>query len=128
MHAGTPLEDLSIPACNPCKFKRLTDVGKQLDGVHCLPESEIQESLDFMRQPDEAQGLRKACAVLRGPKEGGQAWLTFIVPPDKFDKFKNQKMRGHLGLKKHNFRQRVLKMPLPPSVACTRFNASWRLT
>ena len=127
MHAGTPLKDLLIDPRNVYKVERRGDVEKQLDGLHCLPESEIQESLDFMRQPDEAQGLRKACAVLRGPKAGGQAWPTFIVPPDKFEKFKIQKMRGHLGLKKHNFWQRVLKMPLTPSAAYTRSNAGWRL-
>ena len=110
------------------KYQSLSEVATQPEHVLCLPESKTEESIDFVCQPNELGhattnlkhgaktiGLRKAYAVLRGPQvpqAGGHAWLTFVVPPDKFEQYKLQEIKGPLDGTKCRIRQRVLKMPL----------------
>ncbi len=109
------------------KFHSLDEVSSQSDSAYCTPISKTQGAIDFVCQPDEmglvttnldpgakAAGLRDAHAVLNGPKASKQAWLTFVVPPEKFAKFKRQKISGPPDAKKINIRQRVMKMPLIP--------------
>ncbi len=56
-----------------------------------------------------ASALRSAYAVSTGPKTTkamGKAWLTFVVPPDKFSAFRLQ------DTKRFRVQQHVFKMPL----------------
>ena len=120
----------TIPMCHPHKYQSLSEVSTQPDHVHCLPESKTEHSIDFIRQPDElgqvttnlkhgakSPGLRSAYAVLRGPQAGGHAWLTIVVPPDNFQQYKLQEIKGPLDSKKFRIHQRVLRMPLTSHAA-----------
>lgn len=124
MHADAT-STISLTPCHQVRFQSLGKVADQPASAYCLPSSSTRQSVDFICQPDElgwittsfdngieAPQLRKAHAVLTGPKAGEQAWLTFIVPPEKFADFKQQKISGRLNPKKVNIKQRVMKMPL----------------
>ncbi len=95
------------------------------DGVYCHANEPNLIKPDFIMQPNDigylnihmdrevrADGLRKAYAVLRGPKDGSHAWLTWVVPPNKYDDFSEQQVLNKIHLKKFKIRQRVLKFPL----------------
>ena len=59
-----------------------------------------------------APGLRRFYNALTGPQSGQEAWLTFIVPPDKFDAFRLQKIAGEEKLgQQYSIKQRVISMP-----------------
>ena len=73
--------------------------------------AEMGQVTTKLGQGADAAGLRAAHAVLNGPKASKQAWMTFVVPPDKFATFKRQEMSGPLD-RKFNIRQHVMKMPL----------------
>ena len=107
------------------RFQSLDEVSGQSASAYCMPSSKTRESFDFICQPEEmglvttslnhgakASGLRAVHGILARPKASKQAWLTFVVPPDKFADFNQQKIIGPLNTKKFNIRQRVLKMPL----------------
>ena len=124
VHAGVTSEVLLDPR-RPVKFASLDEVVTQPASAYCMPTSKTLESIDFVCQPEErgqvttnldhgakAAGLRAAHRVLTDAKAGKQAWLTFVVPPDKFAAFKKQKIEGPLDTKKFNIGQRVMKMPL----------------
>ena len=124
VHAGTT-STVDLHPRQPVQINSLLEVVSHPDDAYCMPISQIQKSIGFICQPDEmgqvttnfdhgteAAGLEAAHEVLSGPWAGKQAWLTFVVPPDKFASFKKQKIPGPLLMKKLDIRQRVMKMPL----------------
>jgi len=79
------------------------------DATYCKPRRKNEASVDAIIQPDKllqftvsgshsikSEGLQYAVSMLRQPEK---AMLIFVVPPDKYDAFKKQKVvsRGSAG-------------------------------
>ena len=125
---------ICLPRRHQVKFQKLHEVKEWPSlpvAAYHRPHSRIEELIDFVCQPDglghvttqldrgvKGKRLPSGWAAMNATREGYPIWLTFIVPPDKFDAFRKQKI-----LKPWVFndriRQRILKMPLSSQVKCT---------
>ena len=117
-------ETIDVPPRKAFIYDKVSEVAAQTSQAYCIPKSKTAESVDFICQPGElgqvtinlrhgakAPGLQNAYSALTGPLKSGYAWLTFVVPPDRFANYKLQQLKS-LDLTRFTIKQRVMKLQI----------------